>query len=49
VTRRNLGVSRKIELAEMATLPPLAQVIAEMDGRGSFGWPSVLPKPGWKA
>ena len=30
--RRNLGVAGEIELAEMAALPPLPQVIADMDG-----------------
>jgi hypothetical protein len=37
VPRRNLGVAGEIELAEMAALPPFAQVIADMDRLGSFG------------
>ena len=32
VTRGYLGVSRQIELAQVAALPPFAQVIADMDG-----------------
>ena len=32
--RGNLGIAGKIELAEMAALPPFAQVIADMDGLG---------------
>ena len=35
--RGYLGVSGQIELAQMAALPPFAQVIADMDGLGSFG------------
>jgi hypothetical protein len=35
--RGNLGVAGEIELAEMAALPPFAQVIADMDGHGSVG------------
>jgi hypothetical protein len=34
VTRGDLGIDRKIELAEMTALPPLAQVIADMDRPG---------------
>ena len=37
MTRGDLSVAGKIELAEMAALPPFAQVIADMDGLGSFG------------
>ena len=37
MTRGNLGVAGQIELAEMAALPPFAQVVADMDGLGSFG------------
>jgi hypothetical protein len=37
MTRGNLGVAREIELAQMAALPPFAQVIADMDGRSSVG------------
>jgi hypothetical protein len=37
VTRGNLGVAGEIELAEMAALPPFAQVIADMGGLGSVG------------
>jgi hypothetical protein len=37
VTRGNLGVDGKIELAQMAALPPFAQVIADVRGLGSFG------------
>jgi hypothetical protein len=33
----NLGVAGEIELAEMAALPPFAQVIADMGGLGSVG------------
>ena len=32
MTRGNLGVAGEIELAEMAALAPLAQVIADMGG-----------------
>jgi hypothetical protein len=28
----NLGLAGQIELAEMAALPPLPQVVADMDG-----------------
>ena len=44
MARRDLGVAGEIELAEMAALPPFAQMIADMDGLGSFGcgpWRSV--------
>ena len=34
MTRGNLGVTGEIKLAEMAALPPFAQVIADMDGLG---------------
>jgi hypothetical protein len=37
VTRGNLGVAGKVELAEMTALPPFAQVIADMSGLGSGG------------
>jgi hypothetical protein len=37
MTRGNLGVAGEIELAEMAALPPLAQVIADMDGLDTVG------------
>jgi hypothetical protein len=37
MTRGNFSIPGQIELAEMATLPPFAQVIANMDGLGSFG------------
>ena len=30
MTRRNLGIAGQIKLAEMAALPPFAQVIADM-------------------
>ena len=35
MARRDFGIAGKIELAQMAALPPLAQVIADMDGMGS--------------
>ena len=37
MTRGNLGVAGKIELAEMAALPPFAQMIADMDGLDAVG------------
>jgi hypothetical protein len=37
MARGNLGVAGEIELAEMAALPPFAQVIADMSGLGSVG------------
>jgi hypothetical protein len=37
MARGNLGVAGKIELAEMAALPPFAQVIADMGGLGLVG------------
>jgi len=37
VTRGNLGVAGEIELAEMAALPPFAQVVADMGWLGSGG------------
>jgi hypothetical protein len=37
VTRGDFGVTGEIELAEMAALPPFAQVIADMGGLGFFG------------
>jgi hypothetical protein len=37
MTRGNLGVAGKIKLAEMAALPPFAQMIADMSGLGSGG------------
>jgi hypothetical protein len=37
MARRNLGIDREVELAEMAPLPPFAQVIADMEGTGWFG------------
>jgi hypothetical protein len=37
VTRRYLGVSRQIELAQMSALAPFAQMIADMVGFRSFG------------
>jgi hypothetical protein len=37
MTRRNLGIAGEIELAQMAALSPFAQVIADMDGLGTFG------------
>jgi hypothetical protein len=37
VARGNFGVAGQIELAEMAALPPFAQVIADMDGLGWLG------------
>jgi hypothetical protein len=37
MARRNLGVAGEVELAEMAALPPFAQVIADMDGLDTFG------------
>jgi hypothetical protein len=36
MTRRDLGVTGQIKLAEMAALPPFAQMLADMDGLGSF-------------
>jgi hypothetical protein len=35
--RGNLGIDGEVELAEMAALPPFAQVIADMGGLGSLG------------
>jgi hypothetical protein len=35
--RGNLGIAGEIELAEVAALPPFAQVIADMDGLGTVG------------
>jgi hypothetical protein len=32
MTRGNLGIAGKIELAEMAALPPFAQMVADMGG-----------------
>ena len=37
MARRYFGIAGKIELAQMAALPPLAQVIADMDGTGRVG------------
>jgi hypothetical protein len=37
MTRGNLGVAGKVQLAEMAALPPFPQVIADMGGNGSGG------------
>jgi hypothetical protein len=37
VARGYLRISRQIELAQMATLAPFAQVIAEVIGPRSFG------------
>jgi hypothetical protein len=37
VTRRDLGVTGEIELAEMTALPPFAQMLADMDRLGSLG------------
>ncbi len=37
VTCGNLGIAGEIELAEMAALPPFAQVIADMDGLDAVG------------
>src|SRR5664279_4513980 len=37
VTRGDFGVAGEIKLAEMAALPPFAQVIADMDRLGLFG------------
>jgi hypothetical protein len=37
VTRRDLGIDRKVELAQMAALPPFAQMIANMNRLGLFG------------
>src|ERR1700731_3457976 len=37
MARRYFGIAREIELAEMAALPPFAQVIADMGGLGSVG------------
>jgi hypothetical protein len=36
MARGNLGIAGEIELAEMAALPPFAQVIADMDGLNSL-------------
>jgi len=35
--RRNLGVDRKVKLAEMTALPPSAQMIADTKRLGWFG------------
>jgi hypothetical protein len=37
MARGNLGISSEIELAEMAALPPLPQVIADMGGFDAVG------------
>jgi hypothetical protein len=37
VTRGYLGIAGQVELAQMTALPPIAQVIADMDGLGSLG------------
>jgi hypothetical protein len=37
MTRGNLGVDGEVELAEMAALPPFAQVIADMGGFYAIG------------
>jgi hypothetical protein len=37
MARRNLGVTGQIKLAEMAALPPFAQMIADVSGLGSGG------------
>jgi hypothetical protein len=37
MTRGNLGVAGKVKLAEMAALPPFAQVIADMTLKVSGG------------
>jgi hypothetical protein len=34
VARGDLGIDREIELAEMTALPPLPEVIADVDGFG---------------
>jgi hypothetical protein len=34
---RNLGVDRKVKLAEMTALPPITQMIADAKGLGSLG------------
>jgi hypothetical protein len=33
----NLGIAGKIELAEMAALPPFTEMIADMRGLGALG------------
>ena len=38
MTRGNLGVDGEVKLAEMAALPPFAQVIADMGGFRFGGW-----------
>ena len=49
MARRNLGIAGEIELAEMTALPPFAQVIADMDGLGSFGCaPWMHVRSWWK-
>jgi hypothetical protein len=37
MTCRNLGIAGKIELAEMAALPPFAQVVTDMTLKISGG------------
>src|SRR6185312_14860836 len=37
MTRGYLGIPRQIELAQMAALAPFTQMVADMDGLGSFG------------
>jgi hypothetical protein len=37
MTRRYLGVAGEVELAQMAALPPITQVIADMNGPGPLG------------
>ena len=47
MARRDLGIAGEIELAQMAALPPFAQVIADMDGLGSFGACRGMPVRSW--
>jgi hypothetical protein len=37
MARGYLGIPGQIELAQVAALAPFAQMIADMDGLGSFG------------
>jgi hypothetical protein len=37
MARRDFGISGEIELAQMPPLPPIAQMMADMDGLGALG------------
>ncbi|MGJ4898769.1 hypothetical protein ACQR2B_26115 [Bradyrhizobium oligotrophicum] len=37
MARRDLGIEREIELGQMPPLPPLPQVLADMNGSGAVG------------